>query len=164
MPAAFLELGIVANASKGGRVLCPSRVHFAAQNSPFCATESCKLLPTIDVLNTEFCTCTNDAGFGVDRMEKLEYRKTTHSIELTERFIAHDPGKLTDVADTLRDALRGSKPLPDPAGPGESELGRGISRYGQPDRTQNFRTMGQVRLHGGNSNMANYLDVEIIGN
>jgi hypothetical protein len=35
----------------------------------------------------------------------LEYRKTTHSIELTEWLLAHDPAKLNDVADLLRTAL-----------------------------------------------------------
>lgn len=35
----------------------------------------------------------------------LEFRKTTHSIELTEWLIANAPEKLDDVADLLRDAL-----------------------------------------------------------
>jgi hypothetical protein len=35
----------------------------------------------------------------------LDYRKTTHSIELTEWLLTNDPEKLTDVADVIRAAL-----------------------------------------------------------
>jgi predicted ATP-dependent endonuclease of OLD family len=35
----------------------------------------------------------------------LDYRKTTHSIELTEWLLAKDPEKLTEVADVIRAAL-----------------------------------------------------------
>ena len=39
------------------------------------------------------------------RIANLEYRKTTHSVELTEWLIEHDPEKLRDLADLIRDAL-----------------------------------------------------------
>jgi hypothetical protein len=35
----------------------------------------------------------------------LDYRKTTHSIELTEWLLANDPERLTEVADLIREAL-----------------------------------------------------------
>ncbi len=35
----------------------------------------------------------------------LDYRKTTHSVELTKWFIQNDPERLKDVAEMLRDVL-----------------------------------------------------------
>lgn len=35
----------------------------------------------------------------------LDYRKTTHSVELTEWFMENDPSKLTDISEMLREVL-----------------------------------------------------------
>lgn len=39
------------------------------------------------------------------KMADLDYRKTTHSVELTKWFIENDPEQLQDVSDAIRDAL-----------------------------------------------------------